>query len=119
MSVDLDDAIVDAMDKVRIGISRAHKQNKSYSINPKCVVVPDTNTVTQCPEEVQKYYLTAIELDLAITTTDASNSEVGGGLTFGVINFGAKGGALEESVSCSRMKISIPILTPAIIINPD
>jgi hypothetical protein len=57
--------------------------------------------------------MTGIEFDVALTTTEGTGSQVGGGIRVGGFGLGAEGKSEHSNSSVSRIKFTVMITLPS------
>lgn len=109
----LQEFISETLKEIIAGVEESQKYAASHNsgVNPGMKMVGDKKEVRYIAHEYS-VYIEKIEFDVAVTSTEGSETKAGIGIMVAGIGLGAKGKSDTSSSSISRIKFSIPIALP-------
>ncbi len=112
----LEDFISEALIEIVSGIKRAQTSTESTGakINPKGYIVPQGKLVGQKWNSKNGDTTEVIEFDIAVTTTEGTETKGGIGVFVGAIGLGSQGRSEAQNSSVTKIKFSVPIVFPSV-----
>ncbi|MBX3437790.1 MAG: hypothetical protein KF861_09885 [Planctomycetaceae bacterium] len=112
----LQEFVAETLRQVIAGVAEAQKGAAEHdaAINPRGTKNHYTLSAgAAATKQVKTRAKSVIEFDVAVTTTDASNSEAGAGAMIAVLGIGMKRKEGVEQSMVSRVRFAVPVLLPA------
>ena len=112
----LEDFISEALIEIVSGIKRAQTSTESTGakINPKGYIVPQGKLVGQKWNSKNGDTTEVIEFDIAVTTTEGTETKGGIGVFVGAVGLGSQGRSEAQNSSVTKIKFSVPIVFPSV-----
>ena len=112
----LEDFISEALIEIVSGIKRAQTSTESTGakINPKGYIVPQGKLVGQKWNSKNGDTTEVIEFDIAVTTTEGTETKGGIGVFVGAFGLGSQGRSEAQNSSVTKIKFSVPIVFPSV-----
>lgn len=110
----LDDFISEALIEIVNGIKRAQKNTEGTGarINPKGYMVPQSKLEGQKWNAKNGDTTETVEFDIAVTTTEGTETKGGIGVFVGAVGLGSQGRSEAQNSSVTKIKFSVPIIFP-------
>jgi len=110
----LEDFVAEALTEIINGVKRAQEQVASTGarINPSGYKVPFDRLEGRKWSSENGDTTETVEFDVAVTTTEGTETKGGIGVFVGAVGLGSQGRSEAQNSSVTRIKFSVPVVLP-------
>ncbi len=110
----LEDFIAETLKEIVNGVRTAQRYAAQHGaiINPESLTYRSQDKVGKPYESRSGRFPEAIDFDVAVTTTEGTETSGGVGVFVGPLGLGSRGKSITTDTSMSRIKFSVQVLLP-------